>query len=187
VCLTLTGEQATYLYRARRFDEAARAWSAQLRVRDDAGPHEGLFHLHRAGGRPQAAAAEALRVMALAGVPRASIDALAGRAAPEVVRAFLHGTLAHLCRPGSWTGPERLALVQAALGEADGALDLLDRACREHSPGLPATLRDPAFDALRGTPRFRGVLDCAGLGATAPPTTLAAARTLPLAVAPLPR
>ena len=49
----------------------------------------------------------------------------------------------------------------AQLAQAPG----LEQACRDHSPDLPRTLRDPAFDALRGSARFHRVRDCVGLRA----------------------
>jgi tetratricopeptide (TPR) repeat protein len=163
VCLAVTADRALYLYRARRFDEAAAAWEEILQVRDDAAPHEGLFQLHRIRGRHDRAKAEALRVMTLVGVPAASVDGLSRRPPAQAVRSFLSGALAHLTRPGTGAAPERLAVLRAALGETGPALGLLDQACQDHSPGLPRTLRDPAFDALRPTARFQRVRDCVGL------------------------
>ena len=166
VCLAVTADHAQYLYRARRFDEAGEAWNAILEVRDDPAPHEGLFLLHRTQGRLDRAKEDALRVMALVGVPAPTRDMLSRRPSGEAVRSFLSGALAHLARPGTGAGPERLAVLRAALGEADPALALLEQGCRDHSPDLPRTLRDPAFDALRGSARFQRVRDCVGLRAS---------------------
>lgn len=174
VCLTVTGEHALYLHRARRFTEAAAAWRGILQVHEDAAPHEGLFQLHRASGREGAAATEALQVMALVGVPAATVEGLSRRAPAEVVRDFLRGALQQLDRPGTGTGPERLALLRAALGEPDRALSLLEGACHDRSPGLPQALLDPAFDALRDEARFKGVVECVGLGGPGPRATRSA-------------
>jgi DNA-binding winged helix-turn-helix (wHTH) protein/tetratricopeptide (TPR) repeat protein len=164
VCLTLSGEQAAHLYRARRFAEAEAAWREILEVHEDPAPHEGLFQLFRASARMEPAAREALRVMTLAGVPAASVDRLARASTAEVVSGFLRGAIDWLQRPGSFTGVERLAVYHAALGEEDRALALLQQGCRDHSPGLPSTLRDPVFDRLRATARFKDVVLCVGLG-----------------------
>jgi DNA-binding winged helix-turn-helix (wHTH) protein/tetratricopeptide (TPR) repeat protein len=174
VCLTVTGEHALYLHRARRFTEAAAAWRGILQVHEDAAPHEGLFQLHRASGREGAAATEALQVMALVGVPAATVEGLSRRAPAEVVRDFLRGALQQLDRPGTGTGPERLALLRAALGEPDRALSLLEGACHDRSPGLPQALLDPEFDALRDEARFKGVVECVGLGGPGPRATRSA-------------
>jgi len=164
VCLTVTGEQALHLYRARRFAEAEAAWRGILQVHEDPAPHEGLFQLYRASARVNPAAAEALRVMTLVGVPAPTVERLSRRTSAEVVRGFLRGALDQLERPGSFAGAERLAVLHAALGESDRALGLLQEGCREHSPGLPSTLRDPVFDSLRPTVRFKDVVQCVGLG-----------------------
>jgi tetratricopeptide (TPR) repeat protein len=169
VCLAVTADRALYLYRARRFDDAAAAWREILDVRDDAAPHEGLFELHRVRGRHEQAKAEALRVMTLVGAPAASLDGLSRRPPAQAVRGFLSGALAHLARPGTGAGPERLAVLRAALGEHGPALGLLEKACQDHSPGLPRTLRDPAFDALRPAARFQRVRACVGLPAQPSP------------------
>jgi hypothetical protein len=173
-CLTLTGERALYLHRARRFAEEAAAWRGILEVHEDAAPHEGLFQLHRVRGREAAAAGEALRVMTLVGVPAATVEGLSQRAPGEVVRGFLRGALDQLGRPGTGASPERPALFRAALGESGQALSLLEDACRDHSPGLPPTLHDPAFDALRDGARFKGVMECVGRGGAGSSTTRSA-------------
>ena len=86
-----------------------------------------------------------------------------GRRPPrEVARRFLEGAVAHLDRPGSYTLPDRLAILHATLGNRDRALAQLEIAFSERSPQLLAALRDPAFDGLREDPRFRRIVAAVG-------------------------
>jgi hypothetical protein len=58
----------------------------------------------------------------------------------------------------SWAGgglsPYQLAMAELSLGDAEGALALLQRALDEHDPNALCLPVDPAFDALRASPRF---------------------------------
>jgi serine/threonine-protein kinase len=162
LCTTISGEAARLHYRARRYEEAAALWRSGLVVRDDSGGHEGLFHLYLQEGDVGTAAAEALRVMTLVGVPAESVRKLGRRPAPEVARLFLEGAVEHLDRPGSFALPDRLAILHATLGHRDRALSELETAFEERSPQLLAALRDPAFDPLREEPRFRRIVAAVG-------------------------
>jgi DNA-binding winged helix-turn-helix (wHTH) protein/tetratricopeptide (TPR) repeat protein len=162
LCTAITGEAALIHYRARRFDEAAALWREGLRVRADAGGHEGLFHLYLQEGDLETAAVEALRVMALVGVPAREIRKLGLRTPAQIAQAFVRGAVQHLDRPGSYTLPDRLAILHATLGDRERALDQLEVAVSERSPQLLAALRDPAFDSLRAEPRFRRIVVAVG-------------------------
>jgi DNA-binding winged helix-turn-helix (wHTH) protein/tetratricopeptide (TPR) repeat protein len=162
LCTTITGEAALIHYRARRYDEAAALWREGLRVRPDSGGHEGLFHLYLQEGHLETAAVEALRVMALVGVPERDVRKLALRTPAEIAQAFVRGAVAHLDRPGSYTLPDRLAILHATAGDRERALDQLEIAASERSPQLLAALRDPAFDGLRSEPRFRKIVAAVG-------------------------
>jgi DNA-binding winged helix-turn-helix (wHTH) protein/tetratricopeptide (TPR) repeat protein len=162
LCTAITGEAALIHYRARRYDEAARLWREGLRVRPDSGGHEGLFHLSLQEGDLGTAAVEALRVMALVGVPEPEIRKLGRRTPAQVAQAFVRGAVAHLDRPGSFALPDRLAILHATLGERERALDQLEVAVSERSPQLLSALRDPAFDSLRAEPRFRRIVAAVG-------------------------
>ena len=58
-----------------------------------------------------------------------------------------------------------LALIHLALGEAETALELLDRAYQEHDDALVTLKVNPRFDPLRGQPRFAELLRRVGLPA----------------------
>lgn len=64
------------------------------------------------------------------------------------------------------------ARLYAHLGERERALDALAQAADERSPRLLPFLADPAFDELRGDPRFRALLQ--RVGAPVPGATLLA-------------
>ena len=162
LCTALAGEAALIHYRARRFDEAAALWREGLRVRADSGGHEGLFHLYLQEGDLETASVEALRVMALVGVPEREIRKLGMRTPAQIAQAFVRGAVQHLDRPGSYTLPDRLAILHATLGNRERALDQLEIAASERSPQLLAALRDPAFDSLRAEPRFRRIVVAVG-------------------------
>ena len=54
------------------------------------------------------------------------------------------------------------ARVRAALGDAEGALEVLEEAYRQGAPWI-LTLSLPDFDALRSDPRFTSLLESVGL------------------------
>jgi Flp pilus assembly protein TadD len=51
-----------------------------------------------------------------------------------------------------------VAVVYIALGEKDRALDWLEKAYAEHSPGVSMLKVDPRYDSLRSDPRFQDLL-----------------------------
>ena len=59
--------------------------------------------------------------------------------------------------------PYALALVHAGLGENGRALEWLERAGEERSPRLVFLSVEPAFDGLRGDPRFAALRKKLGL------------------------
>ena len=56
-----------------------------------------------------------------------------------------------------------LAMIQAALGDKDRALDSIEAACGAHEWYIPALKRDFCVDPLRTDPRFRRVLSLVGI------------------------
>jgi DNA-binding winged helix-turn-helix (wHTH) protein/tetratricopeptide (TPR) repeat protein len=158
LCPLVTGEAAFYRYRAGRTDEAAALWRMASGLRTDLGLHESLLLLYRVERRPESAAEEAVRAMRAAGVPEPTVARVARLSPPDVAGAYLRGAIEVLEAQGEAAPPERLAVLHAALGEAEPAFDALSRACAERSFGLPRALRDPIFDRLRGDGRFRAIV-----------------------------
>ena len=63
-----------------------------------------------------------------------------------------------------YVSPVSLAMVQIGLGDVDAAFSLLDKALKERSGFLSWLKVEPAFDPLRGDPRFAVLLDAVGFG-----------------------
>ena len=56
-----------------------------------------------------------------------------------------------------------IAAVYIGLGETDRAFSWLHQACEERATALVNVKVEPAFDGLRGDPRFADLLRCVGL------------------------
>jgi adenylate cyclase len=56
-----------------------------------------------------------------------------------------------------------VAVLQAALEQTEQAFESLERAYETHDLQLQYLGTDPAFDSLRGDPRFKGLLERVGL------------------------
>jgi predicted Zn-dependent protease len=65
--------------------------------------------------------------------------------------------------------PSAMARAQMALGNRDRAIDWLERALRERSNAIAYLQVEPAYDPLRGDPRFVQLLLDAGLAKRAAP------------------
>ena len=57
-----------------------------------------------------------------------------------------------------------LALIHAALGDRDRALDAVERGLRDGSQMISFMNVEPGFDPIRNEPRFRAVSRAVGLG-----------------------
>jgi hypothetical protein len=63
-----------------------------------------------------------------------------------------------------YVSPIHFAYIYAGLGEADTAIDYLDRALQERSGGIYGVKGSFLFTSLRGHPRFKALLGRMGLG-----------------------
>lgn len=70
--------------------------------------------------------------------------------------------LAELSRPEADFSPYRLAVLHAALGERERALQCLERGCAERDQWMVWVKVDPLMDPLRDDPRFAAVLQRVG-------------------------
>jgi TolB-like protein/Tfp pilus assembly protein PilF len=68
--------------------------------------------------------------------------------------------------PGKEVAPDHLALVHIGLGDLDRAFECLDLALRQRAWYLVFLKVDPAFEPLRGDPRFDRLVSEVGLGDT---------------------
>jgi serine/threonine-protein kinase len=145
---------------ARRYDEA----STELRKALDLDPGNVMarFELGRAmslAGRPNDAYREFTDALDLESGYDISAAALAYGQAGHPERA--RDILARLQARSRQRYISSLSLSVAALGAGDKtlALDYLDNALEEHAFLLIFIARDPSFDALRDSPRFKRVKD----------------------------
>ena len=63
----------------------------------------------------------------------------------------------------SYTAADDVAAVYSGLGETDKAFEWLARSCEERGAALVNLKVEPAFDPLRGDPRFAELMHCVGL------------------------
>lgn len=162
LCPTVRGDLGWYFYGARRFPEAAAAWEQSLDVMGDSGPRDRLVDALRHQGRVDEAWVQAVATMRGAGVPEDQIARLERSGPPAALRQFLVGSAQF--QAGHGASPVRLAALYAAAGDDERALDLLDRAARDHAWGLLTALAaDPDLALLETHERYRRLLRETGL------------------------
>ena len=111
-------------------------------------------------GQPGAAIASFEHAIQLAGnVPmwEANLCFACGRDGDRARATEVLSSLQERERTGEFISPVDLAVCCAGIGDAAGALDYLERAYAERVMRV-MTLRDPEFDQLAGTPRYRALL-----------------------------
>ena len=74
---------------------------------------------------------------------------------------------------GRYLSPYQLALIALRLGDRDDAMAELARSATERDPNFIAVLVDPAFDELRGDPRYAELLRTHGLDQVLPSASAA--------------
>jgi TolB-like protein/DNA-binding winged helix-turn-helix (wHTH) protein/Flp pilus assembly protein TadD len=148
------------LYLARQYAKAAQ----QLRDTLEMDPSNGLVHLilgqtYEYMGNTEAALTEFREAARLSpGTPlmTAGLAAAYARSGnrPEALKllASLSVQAQH-----EYVSPYYIAVVYAALGESNQALDWLDKAYADRSNGMVFLKMDPDLDPLRGNPRFKAI------------------------------
>jgi DNA-binding winged helix-turn-helix (wHTH) protein/tetratricopeptide (TPR) repeat protein len=167
-CSLFPHQAAHVLYRARRYDEAleqidrarelgppgnrtARDWNQELRYL--------AFRIHLLRNDLASARHESATLAALSDETADVIRQLRTMPPEAAVRAFLGRSADSARLQGRGGMPaSRIALVNALAGRPDEAMAWLERAALHRDAELLSTLRDPALDALRQTPRFRMLL-----------------------------
>ena len=152
---------AKHLFFARRYEESRRAFMQMLQ--DDPGSARGyvdLADLYRAMGRPRDAV-NWLRLARLAQGDSAAAAALApaatDAAAARLLAADTRRTIARLDRAvhdGNAAPASAYASAFAALGDTAATLGWLDSMLIRRDSYLHQVRLDPAFDFLRGEPRY---------------------------------
>ena len=165
---TVLHQEGWIQYRARRYGDAKRAFAASAEAGPPGhGPESWgswnrflilLVNHHR--GATVEAAEDALAIMRRNGAPAHDVARAARAPAGTFVPLFLRGSI-------RWTRsaaerrpipPTQLAMLHAAVGEDEAALEILARAARDRAPSLAYSLGDPLFDGLRPHPRFRDLV-----------------------------
>jgi serine/threonine-protein kinase len=157
---------AGILYSAGFLEEARSAAEETLRLRENS--VMGLYYLGRIElrrGRP----AEALRYFEMsrkysldpshaAGATAFALDLSGRRPEAEQMRDRLSEA-----RRSRYVSPVRLSQVYLALGDVNGALDLLEEGARQRDFSMLSLRNDDLFDSLRQEPRFVDLLRNVGL------------------------
>lgn len=156
-------------YYSRDFDGAIEALQRALEIDPGyARAHYVLGRVHEANGRAHDARTETTKALQLARTPGVSwrlqdirLQAAAGEV--DQARRRLSQTTRDLGEQNLRINAEDLAYFHAAVGEPDRAFEYLRRAVDERDPAILWIAVDPRVDALRGDPRFAGILRRIGL------------------------
>jgi tetratricopeptide (TPR) repeat protein len=125
-----------------------------------AGPAE----VYERQGRHAEAVEEYARVAARRGAPPGEMAEMREAFASGGMPGFWRRWLAFEERAASGEPrPMRVAAIYARSGDIPQALAWLERAYREHDPGLVFIAGDPDWDALRAEPRFIAIMERMGL------------------------
>jgi eukaryotic-like serine/threonine-protein kinase len=161
---------ATTLFRAGRDDDAIAQGRRTIELDPNFGPaHQLLADVYERRGMYDAAIAEQTTVLKLAG-DDATGAALARDYAKggyvAAIRGLNQALLAQLTEAaaaGVWVSPIGFAIVYAKLGDAEHAIQWLERAYQERAPWLTLANADRDFDSLRGDARFIAIIRRIGL------------------------
>jgi tetratricopeptide (TPR) repeat protein len=152
-------------YFERNYQEALTRYAKALELKPDfVVGHEDRLLLMEQMGNPAEAAREAVYCANAYGTPdlarllRTEYD-LAGY--PALLRRWL--TEGEKMAATTYVSPMLLASLSVRIGDKVRALGWLERAYEQRSPPLIYIGADPQYDPLRGDPRFRSLLQRAGL------------------------
>jgi serine/threonine-protein kinase len=149
---------------ARDFGGAVTTLNATLAASPShARTHYTLGRVYDAQGRYAEAIAETERAMALAeshgpGYEAQMLRLRAMAGMKDEARKGFAAYQARLAAAGQTITPERAAVVHAALGDHDRALDDLQQCIAQRDPSVLWLQVDPRFDPLRTHPRFPAIL-----------------------------
>lgn len=145
-------------YFARQFEAAAAAYRLALTMDPNfSAAHKLLSDAYRQLGREADAAREFDAWLAQAGVPEKERVAARGVLDREGFAGLWRRNLSNPAGKGTDQPgiPFKLAAMHADLGQAEAALDWLERAAAQRDGHLVYLAVDPQFDGLRGLPRYR--------------------------------
>jgi len=152
----ISGSVATALYYARKYDESIEQSKKTLLLDPNfATAHWDLAYAYREKKMYPEQAAEAETAMRLTGDASAA-DALAEAYKKSGYKGFLEAAL-----NGVKNSPDRVfsaAVLYAALGKNDDAMNSLEKGFAVHQGGMVTLKVNPAFDSMRSDPRFQALL-----------------------------
>jgi len=159
------------LYNARRYDEAV----AQLRRTIELDPNYPVTYwilglVLRKTARYEPAIAEGEKAVQFSGgspLMRAALAHTLGAAGRTTEALQILDDLTQLAK-AKYVAPYFFAGIHISLGEADRALEYLEKSYEEHSHWLIYLHMDPGMDGLRDNPRFRELLRSVGLPTSMP-------------------
>lgn len=162
--LIIAADNGAILYFARQYDRAIEKWRSVLEVDPDF-PRAHVIVLAYVEKRMYTEALadmEAQRHLLEAPVywsGVAYVDGRAGRTAEAraAMDSLLRTAERNPIQPGA------IAWAYIGIGDKDHALDWLDSAYAQHSNDMTTLKVNPAFDALRGDPRYQRLLERVGL------------------------
>lgn len=155
--------RATMLYYARRYREAEQEINESLALDDRPGiAHRQLGRIYLHTGRFELALAEFGKAR---GVTPGSYSDLAQTYALAGRRAEALAELARVLEvsAGRYVSPLDIATIYASLGDADQALQWLERALEQRAPALGFVPQNPSFDSLHQDARFVSVVEKIGV------------------------
>lgn len=115
--------------------------------------------IYLAAEREEDAMQELVRVATLRGATSGELDAMRGAFEASGMRGVWRNWHdMDVRQSGSAINPMRLAILWATMGDAERALDWLERAHAERNPGIIFLRRERAFEALRSHPRYERVV-----------------------------
>ena len=150
------------LYDARRYDQAIAALNQTLEMDQNYfAAHLYLVWTYEAQGNFDAAMAEQIKIMRLQGTPQEAVDRVSKIYKTEGYQGMRRAMLESANRNSAvhkYVAPYRFALLYAALGDRDKAMQWLETGFEQHDVGIVRLKVDPKFDSLRSDPRFQNLL-----------------------------
>lgn len=159
---SINGDVGWYQLLAHRPDEALRYCGRAIELDPKAsGAWACMFEAYvQKGLEPQAFDARLVQ-MKRSGAPAARLTAARRVFAAEGLRGWLRREADAVARGGA--DDFTIAIARARAGDVVGALDRLERLYAARSRTLASLHATPAFDILRGDPRYRALLAAVGL------------------------
>ena len=146
------------LFFARRFDQAIEQYEKVLEIDPNfAGAHFHLGETYYFQNKYPEAASEYLKGESAAGTSPQNVAALKAAYEASGIRGYWQKRL-ELRLSEVYTSPCDIASFYAVLGDRERAFEWLERAYREHDPGIITLKAELMFDSLRSDPRFADLL-----------------------------